>query len=118
MTEGMITTFGAAFGLSLMYNLVPGPVTVEALRRGARRGVRAVVSVRLGSLAGSLVWAVAGLSGVGVAVQNPHSRFLLGVAGTVILLVLAVRAMRPAGPTERARVIARARGTGTRWPVR
>ena len=82
MTGSTITLFGAAFGLSMMYSLVPGPVTVEALRRGARGGVRAVVSVRAGSLAGSLVWAVVGLTGAGVAMQNPHSRLLLGVAGT------------------------------------
>jgi hypothetical protein len=31
MTEGAIGMFGAAFGLSLAYNLVPGPVTVEPL---------------------------------------------------------------------------------------
>lgn len=101
MTEGIIETFGAAFGLSLLYNLVPGPVSVEAFQRGARRGARAVLSVRLGSLIGSLIWAVAGLAGVGVAVRNPHCRVLLGVAGTTILLTLAARALRPTRPADR-----------------
>jgi threonine/homoserine/homoserine lactone efflux protein len=62
--------------------------------------VPAVVSVRLGSLAGSLAWAVAGLSGAAVAVQTPHCRLLLGVAGTALLLGLAARALRPARSTN------------------
>jgi L-lysine exporter family protein LysE/ArgO len=96
MTESTIATFGAAFGLSLAYNLVPGPVTVEALRRGARRGVPAVLAVRLGSLAGSLVWAAAGLTGAAVAVQHPYAHLALVVAGTALLLMLAVKSLRPA----------------------
>jgi L-lysine exporter family protein LysE/ArgO len=99
MTDSIIATFVAAFVLRLTFNLVPGPVNVTALQRGAQRGVQAVLLVRLGSLAGTLIWAVAGFTGAGVAVQNPQSRVLLSVAGTAILLLLAWRALRTARST-------------------
>jgi L-lysine exporter family protein LysE/ArgO len=97
--ESAITMAAAAFGLSLTYNLVPGPVTVEALRRGTQNGVRSAVSVRLGSLSGSLMWAVAGIMGAGMLTRGPYVHVVLSVAGTAVLLLLAARALRPAKRT-------------------
>jgi L-lysine exporter family protein LysE/ArgO len=97
MSDGIIATFVAALGLSLMYSLVPGPVTIEALRRGATYGVPALVSLRMGSLIGSLAWAVAALAGASLVLQTPQSRALLSAAGIALLLLLAWRGFRSEG---------------------
>lgn len=96
MSATAIATFGASLGLGLTYSIVPGPPTIEALRRGAARGTRALVSVRLGALGGSLLWAVAVLTGVGVAMQSPQCRVALTAAGSAVLVLLVGRALQRA----------------------
>jgi threonine/homoserine/homoserine lactone efflux protein len=96
MSAGVTTTFEAALVLSLAYTLIPGPTTVEALRRGAEHGARAVVLVRLGSMGGSLLWGAAVLTGAGMAMRNPESHIALSAAGSALLLLLVWRAMQRA----------------------
>jgi len=85
----MLTLIAAAFGLGLVFNAAPGPVFAETVRRGVRGGFRPALAVQLGSLAGDALWAVLGLAGVGLLVQQESLRVPIGIAGVVYLLRLA-----------------------------
>ena len=62
----MISLFFAAFVFGLIFNAAPGAVFAETVRRGIRGGFRPALAVQLGSLAGDTLWALLGLSGVGL----------------------------------------------------
>ncbi|MDE0395221.1 MAG: LysE family transporter [Gammaproteobacteria bacterium] len=53
----------AAFALGLVYNAAPGPVRAETVHKSVAGGFRAGLAVRLGSLAGDMLWAAPGLAG-------------------------------------------------------
>src|SRR5687768_16030239 len=92
----MLTLIAAAFGLGLIFNAAPGAVFAETVRRGIRGGFRPALAVQLGSLAGDTLWALLGLSGVGLLFQSKALQLPVGVAGAGYLLWLAWDAWRGA----------------------
>jgi chemosensory pili system protein ChpE len=86
---GVLTIFGAAFGLGLLFNAAPGPVFAETVRRGIRDGFRSALAVQVGSILGDAVWAVLGLMGVGLLMQLESLRRPVAIAGAAYLLWLA-----------------------------
>src|SRR5262245_48917405 len=88
-----------AFGLGLVFNAAPGPVSAETIRRGVGAGFRPALAVQIGSLAGDALWAVLGLAGVGLLVQLEALRAPMTIAGIAYLLWLAREAWR-AGASE------------------
>ncbi|WIM99835.1 LysE family transporter [Actinoplanes oblitus] len=111
----------AALGIGLVFNLVPGPVFAESLRRGVRGGFRPALAVQIGSLVGDAVWAILGLSGVAALFLLPAVRTPLTVVGCLILAwlgaagirnALAVPDTRPAGPGNAGRSSAMLTGAG------
>lgn len=92
----MASLFFWAFGLSLVYSLLPGAVMIETMRRGTLCGFGAAVRVRVGALLGSLAWAGLALSGAGLLVQQSPLRVVVGVLGAALLLRMACRLLVPA----------------------
>ena len=84
-----MTLFITAFILGLIFNATPGPVFAETVRQGVRGGFRSALAVQLGSLAGDVVWAVAGLVGVGLLLRLESLRTPISIASVVYLLWLA-----------------------------
>ena len=89
MADSTVLVFGSAVALSIAFSLTPGAVATEALRRGMEGGPRAVLLVRVGALAGNLVWAAVAVAGGGLLVQLPLVRLLFGIAGSLVLLRMA-----------------------------
>jgi chemosensory pili system protein ChpE len=90
----VLTIFIAAFGLGLVFNAAPGPLFAETVRRGVRGGFSPALAVQIGSLAGDAVWAVLGLTGIGLLFQSETLRAPVGIAGAAYLLWLAWDAWR------------------------
>lgn len=84
------------FLLGLAYSAVPGAVNTEALRRGIAGGFRPAALVQTGALLGDVGWAVLGLTGAVVLIQNDAIATLLGIAGAVLLFSLARSAIQGA----------------------
>jgi chemosensory pili system protein ChpE len=103
--------FWTAFALGVAYCAPPGALTVEALRRGLRRGFIGAFLTELGSLVGDAAWAALALSGVAYLVAYRPVSMLLAVLGVVLLFALALNALRDAwvGGLPRARYMS-ARG--------
>src|SRR5262249_17316087 len=90
-----LTLFATAFGMGLAFCGPPGAVFAEASRRGAARGFAAALTVEFGSLIGDTIWAVLGLSGAGLLLQQlPAVHRSLAAGGAVLLAWLGVVAMR------------------------
>jgi chemosensory pili system protein ChpE len=102
-----------AFGLSVTLSLLPGPVTIETVRRCLLGGFTAAVRVRLGALLGSLAWAALTLGGAGLLLRQPPVQTAIGVIGAALLLWMAVTALLPA----RAGVCPQAPVSGTKCDV-
>jgi threonine/homoserine/homoserine lactone efflux protein len=85
-----------ALGLSVAYSLLPGPVAIESIHRGARGSRRAVVRVRLGALLGGLAWAALAFSGAGLVLQQSPMQVVVSTLGAALLLWMAWRALAPA----------------------
>ena len=81
--------FAGAFGLGLVFNLTPGAVFAETLRRGLHEGYHAALAVQFGSLVGDAAWAILGLAGVGMLLQAPAIRLPVTLASGVYLCWLA-----------------------------
>lgn len=77
--------FAGAFGLGLVFNLTPGAVFAETLRRGLHEGYRAALGVQFGSLVGDASWAILGLAGVGLLLQAPAIRLPVTLVSGVYL---------------------------------
>lgn len=90
----MLTLIIAAFGLGLVFNVTPGPVFAETVRRGVRGGFRPAFAVQIGSLAGDALWAILGLAGVGLLLQLESLQGPIGAVGVIYLLWLAWDAWR------------------------
>ena len=88
--------FCGAFGLGLVFNLTPGAVFAETLRRGLHEGYRAALGVQLGSLTGDATWAILGLAGVGLMLQAPSVRLPVTLASGVYLCWLGWLSLRDA----------------------
>ena len=92
----MLSLFALAFGLGLVLNAAPGPVFAETVRQGTRGGFRLALGVQLGSLVGDAVWALVGLSSVGLLLRLEPLRVPIGIVGIAYLLWLAWDAWRSA----------------------
>lgn len=88
--------FAGAFGLGMVFNLTPGAVFAETLRRGLHEGYRAALGVQFGSLVGDATWAVLGLAGVGLLLQAPAVRLPVTLASGLYLCWLAWLALQDA----------------------
>jgi len=93
----MLTFFASAFLLGLIFNAAPGAVFAETVKQGARGGFKPALAVQIGSLVGDALWALLGLTGVGVLLQADALRVPVGIAGVAYLLWLAWDAWRAAG---------------------
>jgi chemosensory pili system protein ChpE/L-lysine exporter family protein LysE/ArgO len=85
----VLTLLATAFGLGLLFNAAPGPVFAATVQLGVRGGYRPALAVQLGSIVGDAVWAILGLTGVGVLLELERLRTAIGVAGILYLVWLA-----------------------------
>jgi len=83
----------AASMLAIAYCAPPGPVLAEATRRGLRSGFRPALAVQLGSLVGDALWVSLALAGAASLAQAQNLQTALGVAGSVLLMGLGLRAL-------------------------
>lgn len=90
----MWVLFVSAFSLGLAFNVTPGVITVETLRRGIARGSRAALGLQLGSLIGDAVWAVLALIGLSFVFQNSLIALIFSLFGCMLLLRLAWEGLR------------------------
>jgi threonine/homoserine/homoserine lactone efflux protein len=97
-----IVLFAGAFGLGMVFNLAPGAVFAETLRRGLHEGYAAALAVQVGSLIGDATWAILGLAGVGLLLQSPAVRLPISVVSGLYLLWLAWRSFADAWEARRA----------------
>jgi threonine/homoserine/homoserine lactone efflux protein len=82
--------------LALAYCAAPGPVIVEATRRGLANGFRAALAVELGSLAGDVFWVGFMFLGAATLARAGGLRLATGVAGGAFLLWVGIRALSAA----------------------
>lgn len=92
----MLALFASAFGLGIAFCAPPGTVMSESIRRGLKGGFWATLRLQMGSLIGDATWAIIGLAGAGLLVQQPLIKILLMSLGAVLLGYLACCAARDA----------------------
>jgi len=83
---GALAGYGLLLGWSVAWP--PGPINAEMIRRGLAAGFRPAVAVGLGACSGDALWAVLVMTGVGLLI-GPATRFGMGIASSVLLLILA-----------------------------
>jgi threonine/homoserine/homoserine lactone efflux protein len=83
-----------SFGLGIAFAAPPGIVTAETIRRGLIGGFWSALAVGVGSLIGDAVYAVLALGGLATLTQRPGTQLAIGLAGGVILFILAWSAWR------------------------
>ncbi len=93
----MMTIFFAALLLGFIFNIAPGAIFAETIRRGAIGGFRPALYVQLGSLAGDAIWAGLGLLGVGVLLRAEALQIPVAIAGAAYLYYLAWDSWTAAG---------------------
>ena len=98
----MITIFITAFVLGLIFNIAPGAIFAESLRRGAQGGYWPALFVQLGSLVGDALWAILGLAGIGILLSAESLQIPVGIAGGGYLLYLAYDSWHAAQATTGA----------------
>jgi threonine/homoserine/homoserine lactone efflux protein len=79
--------------LALAYRAAPGPVLLEAARRGLNAGFRAALAVELGSLAGDAAWVGVMLVGAAALARAGGFRLAAGGAGGAFLVWVGARAL-------------------------
>jgi threonine/homoserine/homoserine lactone efflux protein len=81
----------AGYGFLLGWSVAwpPGPINAEMIRRGLAAGFRPAAAVGLGACSGDALWAILVMAGVGLAI-GPKTRFGLGIASALLLLILAM----------------------------
>ena len=89
MITPVLSLFGMAFLLGLIFNAAPGAVFAETIRRGVDGGYRPALAVQIGSLAGDAAWAILGLAGIGLLLQAEMLRIPVGIGGAADLAWLA-----------------------------
>ncbi|HVJ33708.1 MAG TPA: LysE family transporter [Terriglobia bacterium] len=92
----MLALFASAFGLGIAFCAPPGTVMSESIRRGLKGGFWATLRLQMGSLIGDATWAIIGLAGAGLLVQQPLIKILLMGLGAILLGYLACCAARDA----------------------
>jgi chemosensory pili system protein ChpE len=88
--------------LALAYCAAPGPVIVEATRRGLDDGFRAALAVELGSLAGDAVWVGFMFVGAAALAQAGGFRLAVGGVGGAFLIWVGIRALSATGHGRRS----------------
>lgn len=83
---GALAGYGFLLGWSVAWP--PGPINAEMIRRGFAAGFRPAAAVGLGACSADALWAILVMTGIGL-LPGPATRFGLGVASTVLLLILA-----------------------------
>lgn len=83
-----------AFGLGMAFSAPPGIVTAESIRRGLSGGFWSAMAVGVGSLIGDSVYAILALSGLAFITRRPAAQLVIGIAGSVVLFILARSAWR------------------------
>lgn len=91
-----MSIFFAAILLGFIYNAIPGPIFAESMKRGLTGGYSAALAVQLGSLLGDALWAILGLSGIGLLMSIDSLRPPLGIFGSCYLFYLAIDAWQHA----------------------
>ncbi len=86
--------YGFLLGWSVAWP--PGPINAEIARRCLARGFWAGYGLILGATTGDVLWALTVVLGVGVLLQGPAMRLVLGVLSISLLLVLAWTFLRGA----------------------
>ena len=85
----ILSLFGMAFLLGLVFNAAPGAVFAETIRRGVVGGYRPALAVQIGSLVGDAAWAILGLAGIGLLLQAEMLKVPVGIGGAAYLAWLA-----------------------------
>ena len=88
----MALVVGALTGLA--YAMSPGPVNAETVRQGSCGGLRAALAVQAGAVAADLIYGLLAFLGLATVFARPLPHTLLGVAGTLLLLVLGASSLR------------------------
>jgi threonine/homoserine/homoserine lactone efflux protein len=83
---GTLAGYGFLLGWSVAWP--PGPINAEMIRRGLAAGFRPAAAVGFGACSGDALWAILTMAGVGLLI-GPTTRFGLGLASALLLLVLA-----------------------------
>jgi threonine/homoserine/homoserine lactone efflux protein len=81
-----LSGYGFLLGWSVAWP--PGPINAEMIRRGFAAGFRPAAAVGLGACSGDALWAILVMTGIGLLI-GPATRFGLGIASALLLLVLA-----------------------------
>lgn len=92
----MLAIFLAALLFGFAFNVSPGAVFSETLRRGLTGGFRPALLVQLGSLIGDAVWALLGLTGLALLLGYEQVRIPLTLACAAYLAWLGVQGLRDA----------------------
>lgn len=90
----MIGLFVSAFFLGLVFNATPGAVFAESFRQGLKGGFPPAFHVQIGSLVGDATWAILGLAGAGVLLQQPTFQWPMGILSSGLLIYLGIQAIR------------------------
>ena len=118
MVTPVLSLFGMAFLLGLIFNAAPGAVFAETIRRGFDGGYRPALAVQIGSLAGDAAWAILGLAGIGLLLRAEMLQIPVGIGGAAYLAWLAFDSWResltPQYATETAARSVDATGTALR----
>ena len=85
----MIELFISAMALGFLFNVAPGAIFTESLRRGIKGGFKSALYVQFGSLVGDLIWAVIGLGGAAVLFEIDVIKIPMAIFGGVLLAWLA-----------------------------
>ncbi|HJS19064.1 MAG TPA: LysE family transporter [Anaerolineales bacterium] len=91
-----MSLFLSSFLLAIAFCASPGVITAETVRRGTARGFIPALMVQFGSLVGDTTWAIIALTGLAFAVQNNAAKIALSLIGMLLLLKLALDAIRDA----------------------
>ena len=81
--------FIQAFILGLLFNVAPGVVFTETIKRGINGGFFPALYVQIGSLAGDALWAILGLLGIGILLNIDILKYPLSIIGIIYLIYLA-----------------------------
>lgn len=92
----MLAIFLAALLFGFAFNVSPGAVFSETLRRGLSGGFRPALLVQLGSLIGDALWALVGLTGLALLLAHEQVRLPLTLACAAYLAWLGVQGLRDA----------------------
>jgi chemosensory pili system protein ChpE len=92
----MMSLFISSFFLAIAFCAPPGVITAETVRRGAARGFIPALFVQFGSLVGDTTWAIIALTGLAFIVQNNTAKIILSVLGILLMLKLALDAIKDA----------------------